>query len=133
VLYRFKINFHLILIIATFGCAAQSNLPTNPKSILTSKDWKLEVYDDHVYKLVFTDTNLIMYSNGELIGDDKYYVVEKLNQCGLGKFIESNVGVLSTGKYIVCDGFCLELISVTYNRIEFKNLKTNSDMAAIPL
>lgn len=121
-----------LYIITGFGCVAQSNIPSNAKEILMSKTWIIDGVEDHTYKIIFTNTKMITYSNEIIVGEDEYYLVDDLSQCGPNKFIQSNVGNSNSGKYFVAKGFCLEFTNISNNKLEFKNLKLNSNMSATP-
>lgn len=127
-------NFILIYTLVTFsfGCAAQSNLPSNAKNILTSKSWIIDRVEDYKYKIVFTSTKMITYSESVIIGEDEYYFYNDLSHCSANTFVQNNVGNLNTGKYIITKDYCLELIHVSNTKLEFKNLKLNINMSATP-
>ncbi len=118
--------------IFSLGCAAQSNIPSNARDILKSKNWIIQGVENHTYKIVFTSTEMLTYSNGVLIGKDKYYFVDKLELCGPGKFFESQVGSTNSGKFMIFKDFCLELMELSNNKWEFKNLTLNLNMLATP-
>lgn len=121
-----------ILLALSFGCFAQSSIPSNAKQILISKEWIMDGLESDEHKIVFTNTKMTVYSNGDLIGEDEYYFVNEVSECGPNKFKESNVGVLNTGKYLVFKNYCLELINISNYKLEFKNLVTNSITSATP-
>ncbi|MDW5289681.1 hypothetical protein [Formosa sp. PL04] len=72
------------------------------------------------------------YSEDVIIGEDDYYFYNDLSHCSANTFVQSNVGSLSTGKYIVTKDFCLELINVSNTKLEFKNLMLGGSMSATP-
>lgn len=115
-----------------FGCAAQSNVPTNAKALLISKSWIIDGVENYKHKIVFTDTKMIVYSNNLKIGEDDYYLSNYLGQCSSNGFIQSNVGYSNVGKYLISKKFCLELIIVSSTKLKFKNLKQDFNVSATP-
>jgi hypothetical protein len=120
------------LIVFSFGCAAQSNVPSNAKDILISKNWILDRKEDHQYKIIFSTTKMTTYSEGVIIGEDEYYLSDDLSHCSTNGFIQANVGTSNIGKYIITKDFCLELMNVSNTKLEFNNLKLNTNMSATP-
>ncbi|PRP67816.1 hypothetical protein [Nonlabens agnitus] len=106
----------------SFSCAAQS-VPPNAKEILTSKDWKIDGYGvENIYKIKFTNTAIIVHHNNELIGELEYYFSTTLNDCSPNGFNENNVGDTLSGKYLISEKSCLELINVSENELKFKSV-----------
>lgn len=119
-----------LLLILNYSCAAQSNIPSNAKEILISKTWKIDGLQSDVYKITFTNTKMIMYTNGNLIGEKEYYFSNDLNQCSETGFVQANVGNAATGKYIVTKNSCVELIVVNGTKLIMKSLSNGTITSA---
>jgi hypothetical protein len=133
---KIQILYTVFVAMVSFSCAAQS-VPPNAKDILISKEWKIDGYGaENVYKIKFTDTKTVVYHNGELRAERKYYFSNTLNDCSPGGFDENNIGNSFGGKYLISEYSCLELINVSANELKFKNVyggNPNNIITASPL
>ena len=126
-----KLQILYLLLAFSIGCSAQTNIPTNTKEILVSKNWIVDGPEIDIYKMVFTNTKMILSLNGNLIGEEEYYLTNNLNECSDG-FIQSNVGSTMAGKYIITKKMCLELISISSTKLVIKSLNNNTITTAYP-
>lgn len=126
-----KLQILYLLLVLSVSCSAQTNIPSNVKQILMSKNWIIDGVEKDIYKTAFTNTKMSLSLNGNLIGEEEYYLSNNLNECS-GGFVQSNVGSNMVGKYIITKKMCMELLTITSTKLVMKSLNNNTITTASP-
>lgn len=94
-----------IILIGTFILIVQKNnaqmITSNIQSNLLNKNWSSDPNSNKAVMFVFKKTKLYVYSNGNEIGHEDYYLTEKDST-----FKDSEIGGISSGNYIKTRRFC---------------------------
>lgn len=134
-------NLFIVFVLLSSNCFAQLiPIEEDPRpetteysrELLTSVNWIIDGSDHHIYKLSFSDTKLAVYNDDELTGEQEYYLASTSFGCTTGIFIENNVGNVLKGKYIITTGGCIEIISLTDSKLEYRSVPNGNYMTASP-
>jgi hypothetical protein len=94
-----------IILIGAFMLIGQKNnaqmVTSNIQSNLLNKNWSSDPNSDKAVMFVFKETQLYVYSNGNEIGYEDYYLTNTDST-----FNDSDIGSVSSGNYIKTRRLC---------------------------